>query len=291
VLDRTFRACMSADGTKRLSAEGSFWIAATVTGVMSPKHEVGARIQKRTAAVLARRNGRYAARYLFMGGKQKVAAGSSGMPVCCVRALDAGVPALGDRTPMPLVEPLAPEGHQRIPWRNGRGELIVIDREGGESWQDLSVAWHFGRTAIIEEGPFSDYTGHERLQVVTKGAGLVLIAPDHEIDLRLPMHPRRYDGGTPIRTLLEKGPVEVVNLIADRARFDIDLRVGKAGANVSCRSGRHVVYAPVGPAHVEIDECAYTLAEDHALRLRVDAGIDVSVQAGQVIVGSVHDKS
>jgi hypothetical protein len=67
--------------------------------------------------------------------------------------------------------------------------------------------------------------------------------------------------------------------------------VGKAGAELFCRSGRHVVYAPVGPAHLEIEGRAYTLAEDHALRLRVDAGIDVSVQAGQVIVGSVHDKS
>ena len=149
---------------------------------------------------------------------------------------------------MPLVETLAPEGHRRMPWKNGRGELVVIDCEGGKSWQDMGVAWHFGRTAIIEEGPFSDYTGYERLQVVTKGAGLVLVAPDHEIDLRLPMHPRRYDGGTPIRTLLEKGPVEVVNLIADRGRFDIDLRVGKAGAQMFCKSGRHVVYAPVGAA-------------------------------------------
>ncbi len=143
---------------------------------------------------------------------------------------------------MPLVEILAPEGHRRMPWKNGRGELVVIDCEGGKSWQDMGVAWHFGRTAIIEEGPFSDYTGYERLQVVTKGAGLVLIAPDHEIDLRLPMHPRRYDGGTPIRTLLEKGPVEVVNLIADRGRFDIDLRVGKAGAAdvLQVRSARRV---------------------------------------------------
>ena len=62
----------------------------------------------------------------------------------------------------------------------------------------MGVAWHFGRTAIIEAGPFSDYTGYERLQVVTKGAGLVLVAAGDEIDLRRPMHPRRYDGGTPI---------------------------------------------------------------------------------------------
>ena len=212
------------------------------------------------------------------------------MPVCGGPALDAGVPAFSRQDHMPLVEPLVPESYRRIPWKNGRGELVVIDSEGGESWQDMGVAWHFGRTAIIEEGPFSDYTGYERLQVVTKGVGLVLIARDHEIDLRLPMHPQRYDGGTPIRTQLEKGPVEVVNLIANRARFDIDLRVGKAGAEVFCRSGRHVVYAPVGPAHVKIDGHAYRLAEDHALRVRIDAGTDVTVHAGQVIVGSIHDK-
>jgi environmental stress-induced protein Ves len=191
---------------------------------------------------------------------------------------------------MPLVEPLAPEGHRRIPWKNGRGELIVIDCEGGESWQNMGVAWHFGRTAIIEEGPFSDYMGYERLQVVTKGAGLVLIAPDHEIDLRLPMHPRRYDGGTPIRTLLEKGPVEVVNLIANRAHFDIDLRVAKLGVEMFCKSGRLVLYAPVGAAQVEVDGSAYTLTEDHALRVHTDSGTSVTVQDGQITIGSIHDK-
>jgi uncharacterized protein len=191
---------------------------------------------------------------------------------------------------MPAVEPLALEDYRRIPWKNGRGELVVVDSEGGESWQNRGVAWHFGRTAIVEEGPFSDYTGYERLQVVIKGAGLVLMARDHEIDLRRPMHPQRYDGGTPIRTRLEKGSVEVVNLIADRARFDIDLRVGKAREEVSCSPGRHVVYAPAGAVRVKIDGRVYTLAEDHALRLRLDAGTDVTVQGGQVIVGSVRDK-
>lgn len=191
---------------------------------------------------------------------------------------------------MPRVEPLAPEGYRRIPWKNGRGQLVVIDSEGPQSWQDMGVAWHFGRTAIIEEGPFSDYAGYERLQVVTKGVGLVLIARDHEMDLRLPMHPQRYDGGTPVRARLEKGPVEVVNLIANRAHFDIDLRVGQAGAEVFCRSGRHIVYAPIGPAHVRIEGRTFTLAEDHALRLCNDAARDVTVQSGQVIVGSIFRK-
>ena len=133
---------------------------------------------------------------------------------------------------MPLVEPLAPEGHRRMPWKNGRGELVVIDCEGGKSWQDMGVAWHFGRTAIIEEGPFSDYAGYERLQVVTKGAGLVLIAPDHEIDLRLPMHPqalrRRHADPHPARERPRGGREPDCRPRA----FDIELREGKAGAEM-----------------------------------------------------------
>jgi uncharacterized protein len=125
---------------------------------------------------------------------------------------------------------------------------------------------------------------------VTKGTGLVLIAPDHEIDLRRPMHPQRYDGGMPVRTRLENGPVEVVNLIANRARFKIDLRVGKAGTEVFCGAGRHVVYAPVGSTRVAINGRDYSLAEDHGLRVRLDAGTDIAVQAGEVIVRSIHGK-
>jgi hypothetical protein len=52
---------------------------------------------------------------------------------------------------MHLVEPLAPAGYRRIPWKNGRGELIAIDGKGQESWRDLGIAYRFGRTAILEE--------------------------------------------------------------------------------------------------------------------------------------------
>jgi environmental stress-induced protein Ves len=191
---------------------------------------------------------------------------------------------------MLLIEPLSPTDYRRTPWKNGRGELVVIANEGGQNWQDMGVAWHFGRTAIVEEGPFSDYTHYERLQVVTRGAGLVLIAPDHEIDLRHAMHPRRYDGGLPIRTRLEEGPVEVVNLIAHQARFDINLHVVDAGTVVAAEPGRHVVYAPVDMARVEIDGVAHSLAEDHALSLRNDRTTKIAVTTGRVLIGSICDK-
>ncbi len=192
---------------------------------------------------------------------------------------------------MSQIERLDPASYRRIPWKNGRGELVVIDREGSESWQNMGVAWHFGRTAIVEAGPFSDYSGYERLQAVIKGEGLVLEAPDHEIDLRQPMRPQRYDGGIPVRTRLEHGPVEVVNLIADRARFDIALHAAKAGSDVICAPGRHVIYVPRGPATVAIDGVVYELADDNALRLRTTTATMVRVKDGHALVGSILDKA
>lgn len=192
---------------------------------------------------------------------------------------------------MPTIERLSPDRYRRLPWKNGRGELVLIDGEGTNKWDDMGVAWHFGRTAIVQEGPFSDYSGYERLQVVIKGTGLILMAPDHEIELRNALEPRRYDGGTPIRTRLEHGPVEVVNLIADRQRFDIDLRVGRTSMKLRCPPGRHLVFVPTGAARVIADRTACDLPEEHALRLETNEQSTIHVLEGIVLVGSICDKT
>ncbi|HEX9327417.1 MAG TPA: HutD family protein, partial [Reyranella sp.] len=49
--------------------------------------------------------------------------------------------------------------------------------------------WRFSRTPIAVAGPFSDYSGFDRLQVVVTGSGLVLQTPTGEIDVRRPFRP------------------------------------------------------------------------------------------------------
>jgi uncharacterized protein len=189
---------------------------------------------------------------------------------------------------MPVtVERLDPAHYRRTPWKNGGGELVVITAGGGDGWSAGGVAWHFGRTQIVAPGPFSDLAGFERLQVVIKGRGLVLVTPTGEIDLRHPFRPRRYDGGTPIVTRLEHGPVEVVNLIADRRRFDIDLRVGEAGETITLGSGEHVVHAPIEAVAIEIGAQRVELPEDHAVRVRAEAGTVLKVMAGRALIGTI----
>lgn len=185
------------------------------------------------------------------------------------------------------IERLEPAHYRRTPWKNGGGELVVIAAGGGEGWAAGGVAWHFGRTQIVAPGPFSDLAGFERLQVVIKGRGLVLVTPTYEIDLRQPFRPQRYDGGTPIVTRLEAGPVEVVNLIANRERFDIELRVGDAGETLALGQGEHVVHAPIEAAVIEIEGKRMELPEDHAVQIRSEAATVLKVVAGRALIGSI----
>jgi environmental stress-induced protein Ves len=180
---------------------------------------------------------------------------------------------------MSRVTRLSPASYRRMPWRNGGGVTIDIAFEGD--------VWRFSRTPITTEGPFSDYAGYDRLQVLVAGSGLVLETPGGEIDLRQPLQPVRFAGETAIRSRLEAGPVEVVNLLGDRARVRLDLAVTTAGEMRRLGPGLHFAYCPAGHAMVCLQGQDYELAADHALRIEQAEGEVASVVAGRIVWGSV----
>lgn len=190
----------------------------------------------------------------------------------------------------PRVTGLPASGFRRTPWKNGGGVSTDIadcyrpDATPG-SWN--GVIWRLGRTQIVAPGPFSDLAGYERLQVVIAGRGLVLVTHEGEIDLREPLRPVRYDGGTPIVTRLEQGPVEVVNLIADRALCEIALDVPEPGEPVELRPGLHLVYAPDGTVSGVADAQSFTIEAGDALQIETDAPCPFSITAGIALLATV----
>ena len=178
---------------------------------------------------------------------------------------------------------LGPAQYVATPWRNGGGVTVDIavatDKDGD--------VWRFGRTPIVAPGPFSDYRGFDRVQVLVAGSGLVLQTPDGEIDVRQPLRPVRFAGETPIVSHLEAGPVEVVNLIGDRAKVRIDIRVLQAGHDVILGVGTHIAYCPVEPATIDMLGTRYELAADHGLRIEANALIPVAAAAGRFLLASI----
>jgi environmental stress-induced protein Ves len=140
---------------------------------------------------------------------------------------------------------LDPTQYSTVPWKNGAGTTCNLGI--GVDGCNLS------RTPIPAAGPFSDFTGNDRMQVLVRGSGLRLkisglrwvdthgsSAPHEQrsadgllldtmalplIDVRQPFRPVCFPGEAEIASELVDGPVEVVNLIAERATHAIDLQV------------------------------------------------------------------
>lgn len=193
----------------------------------------------------------------------------------------------------PMMTPLPQQGFRRTPWKNGGGVTVNFAdacRPGGapDSWNGM--IWRLGRTVIVVSAPFSDLAGYERMQLVVEGTGLVLETPDGEIDLRTPFRPVRYDGGTPIVSRLENGPVEVVNLIADRELCDIDMVVAGAGDARQLGAGTHILYAPADAIAGSCGDAPFSVAAGDALRLDTQAALNLRIDAGQGVLASIQPK-
>ena len=178
-----------------------------------------------------------------------------------------------------MITPLDPAGYRKTPWKNGGGVTVDI--------AEHEDAWRFGRTPITTAGPFSDYSGFDRAQVLVAGRGLVLETPDGCIDVRTPFRPVTFAGETPIVSRLEAGRVEVVNLIGNRAKVRIDLQVLHAGGAIGRSAGTHLVYAVDGPAALQVDGQRYPLAADHTLRIDGASPTMIACTDGVLLVGSV----
>lgn len=177
-----------------------------------------------------------------------------------------------------MITSLDPTLYARIPWKNGGGVTVDILADGD--------VWRFSRTPITAPGAFSDYTGFDRWQVLIAGGGLVLQTPTGEIDVRQPFRPVRFDGATPIVSRLESGPVEVINLMGERARVTLDLAVLDAGATKPLGPGLHIAYCPAGQAVLRLGDREHTLQADHGIRIEDMEGT-VTCRAGRVVLGSV----
>ena len=182
----------------------------------------------------------------------------------------------------PVITPLDPNRYVRTPWKNGGGvttDIAVDNDTGGDIWR-------FSRTPITVAGPFSDYSGFDRLQVLVAGSGLVLQTPTGEIDVRRPFRPVRFAGETPIVSRLEAGPVEVINLMAERSKVRIDLAVLEAGQRQRLGPGIHIAYCPEGQAALHLAGETRELRANGSVRIE---NIDdvAACSAGRIVLGSI----
>ena len=193
---------------------------------------------------------------------------------------------------MNAVVRLDPKAYRRTPWKNGGGVTVDVadDYAAGAapgSWSGM--LWRLGHTRILAPGPFSDLAGFDRILTVIGGRGLVLqIEGGTALDVREPFRPVRFRGEDRIVSRLEAGPVTVLNLMADRTKYAIDVLILSGGDERPLDATINVVYALEDSA-VTIDG-SQPLASGEALRID-GAGRTLALQSGRVALAKINSRS
>jgi environmental stress-induced protein Ves len=187
---------------------------------------------------------------------------------------------------------LGPADYRHMPWKNGGGVTtdIAVSMRGGFAHGEWDgIVWRFSRTAIATPGAFSDLSGYDRELALVSGEGLVLETADGEIDVRQPFRPVRFAGETEIVSRLEAGPVEVVNLIGDRARVSIKLSCLSGDATMACPAGTCIIHAAANDCELSINAEPSGIAAGHAMRIDAAESFVLANRRGSAIIAGIRE--
>lgn len=135
------------------------------------------------------------------------------------------------------------------PWKNGRGqtsEILVLPDGADFSRGDFDV--RISRAAVVEDGPFSNFAGFDRVLVVVSGNGIVLDHGDGRPPHRLAPHsPYRFSGDAATVGRLIDGPIEDFNVITRRGSARAETTaIDARPAAIDCSASRVFVHVVDG---------------------------------------------
>tara|TARA_R110002049_G_scaffold94498_5_gene232624 strand:+ start:618 stop:1205 length:588 start_codon:yes stop_codon:yes gene_type:complete len=135
-----------------------------------------------------------------------------------------------------------------VPWKNGGG----VTRNIASGLLDDRVVWSISRADVVQDGPFSDFTGMQRVLTVVSGGEMTLISPARSLEAKL-WEPVWFDGAVPIRSELRGDPLTDLNLMFRPTHCTATVKVlrGTLDQSVSCPPQGFIAYhALAGTARI-----------------------------------------
>jgi environmental stress-induced protein Ves len=104
--------------------------------------------------------------------------------------------------------------YQRMPWKNGLGETLEIQRHEDKD----GLRFRISQASVVESGVFSDFSGLHRTLVLLSGEGITLSHKSVQDDLTLhklnaPLDMARFAGGDETNAILSHGSIEDLNIM------------------------------------------------------------------------------
>jgi environmental stress-induced protein Ves len=108
-----------------------------------------------------------------------------------------------------------PDSYRTVPWRNGRGETLVLRSAAAPDAADF--AWRLSIAMVDSDGPFSHFPRCDRTLILLDGSGLTLTHDNGQVDTlgkRFASAEFSGDGGT--LAALHDGPIRDFNVMTHR---------------------------------------------------------------------------
>ena len=109
---------------------------------------------------------------------------------------------------------IAPANFTLMPWKNGKGEtteLYCMRQPGIDAF-----LWRLSIASVIEDGPFSTFSGYDRTLVMIAGSGMELIHEGQATQLLKDQYDLcSFDGGYSTSARLLNGPIRDFNIICN----------------------------------------------------------------------------
>lgn len=117
-----------------------------------------------------------------------------------------------------MIEMITPKQFKKIPWKNGKGETIelAISENGTLDHFD----WRVSMASVVENGPFSDFSGYQRHLILIQGNGMTLTHNGSGIDeLTNLLSIATFDGSNVTSATLHQGAITDFNLMTSFQKF------------------------------------------------------------------------
>jgi environmental stress-induced protein Ves len=125
-----------------------------------------------------------------------------------------------------MIEIIPPEQFNTIPWKNGKGQTteLAISENGTIDNFD----WRLSIASVVEDGPFSDFSGYERNLILLEGQGIEL-THDHKDDdkqidlLDKPLSISSFNGSAKTLGRLIDGAISDFNLMTKDGKYNVEV--------------------------------------------------------------------
>jgi environmental stress-induced protein Ves len=122
--------------------------------------------------------------------------------------------------------------YRRMPWKNGGGSTTEVAIAPAHATLD-NFDWRVSLAHVATPGPFSRFPGIDRTLAVIEGQGIHLTVAGATVTLDRGAPPYFFPGDIEVSAALIDGPIDDLNVMSRRGRYDHRMTRHRAGETVA----------------------------------------------------------